>query len=142
MTKLNNEQAARALSLDQSITVEITRFKEVVRRHAKYDFLGYLGIRIVGKPNTPVAGLNLFMNLEAKVLPNGFYLDMPTEKGKDGNFYSDACFGSAETRAVVTLKVFQSEAVQTAIRNCAALPKPGAEQTQVAAPTGSNPYAS
>ena len=144
------EQKTRALNLHKALNVEIatdkdgnTRARKVIRRHQKYDFLGYLPLVITGAPGTPFEGFKLFFNAQAKILPGGFYLDMPQEQGKNGNYYSDVCFGSAETRAVITHKVASTPLIQSWIQECAALPKPGQEQAEVSAQAAGdeNPYA-
>lgn len=133
----NKEQSARAFNIHKLLGVELVRIKEVIRRHANYTFMGYITVKFVGRAGTPLEGFVFFQKFEAKILKYGFHLETPQEKGNDGGWYSDSCFGSRETRAVITRQVEELPEVQAWLKAAAT---PESTETPASDEGDDNPY--
>lgn len=127
ITTLNADEKRQARSNWQVLDI-IVKFNPFVRRHAKHDFLGYVNLEVAGKPGTPVEGLKFFLNdCQAKILPKGFHLDMPSEKAAketDDRYFSKFAPGTKVTRAVLEMAVLANADVQAAIEKVKTMERP------------------
>lgn len=117
MNDPNFKQKCAAIWPAYANNTTIDRFHEKIAVHAKSVFLGYadltLGLILQGGH---VAQWKL-RGVEVKMLNGKAHLDMPSDKGADGNYYPQFFPKTAEDREIVTTLVFSSEAVKTAIEN-------------------------
>lgn len=95
----------------------IDRFHEKIAVHAKSVFLGYvdltLGLILQGGH---VAQWKL-RGVEVKMLNGKAHLDMPSDKGADGNYYPQFFPKTAEDREIITTLVFSAPAIKQAVEN-------------------------
>ena len=114
-----NQQVAENLWNACSITVD--RFHTKVIPHEKSTFLGYADITVDVTAALPGLKLKL-RGIEAKVLKGNNHLDMPSEKGEDGQYYPRFFPLTGELRAVLTAAIFNDGQVSAAVEAAKSMP--------------------
>lgn len=101
--------ATIAATLFDALVISIDRVKAHVKSNPKVEMLGFVDISLT-IPSCAGFALKL-RNLEVKILNGKPRIDTPSEKGADGKWYPIFFPLSAETRAVITAKVFGAQEV-------------------------------
>jgi hypothetical protein len=127
-----------AASLYESVRVTIDRFHTHIVCKTKVQLLGFADVSLE-IPSVPGFALKL-RGIEVKVLNGKPRIDTPSERGKgtDKAFYPIYFPKSAEMRAVLTARIFETQEVSNAVATAEQQRTSGATDTQ----TGSNPFAS
>jgi len=112
-----------AARLWDSLTVTVDRFAEKVKVHEKSVFLGYADITVDATAALPGFKLKL-RGVGVKILKGNPYLDMPSEKGADGQYYPRFFPLTGELRTVMTTACFQNEQVNSSMERAAAAAQP------------------
>ena len=123
MAELNKVVAAR---LWEMCDITVDRFHAKIVKHDKSIFLGYADITI----DIPkLEGFTLKLRgINVKVLKGEPFLDMPSEKGADGEFYPTYFPKKNELRAVLTTAIFKDQRVLDTIEAAAQAPVEAEEQ--------------
>ncbi len=117
MAKLDSKIAAK---LWDAVVITMERFHAKIVVHEKSTFLGYADITLTA-PGLP--GFSLKMRgIEAKILKGNMYIDFPSERGADGNFYPQFFPKTAEMRAVLTSAIFADQRVLDTVESAAQAP--------------------
>jgi len=127
-----------AASLYESVKVVIDRFHAHIVCKTKVQLLGFADVSLE-IPSVPGFALKL-RGIEVKVLNGKPRIDTPSERSKgagDTQFYPIYFPKSAEMRAVLTARIFETQEVSNAVATAEQQRTSGATETQ----TGSNPFA-
>lgn len=126
-----------AATLFENLEVTIDRTHAHLVCNPKVDMLGFVDVSLT-IPSVPGFALKL-RNLEVKILNGKPRIDTPSERGKgtDKAFYPIYFPKSAETRAVLTAKIFGTQEVSNWVEAAAQARTSGATPAQSA----SNPFA-
>jgi DNA-binding cell septation regulator SpoVG len=128
--------ATIAATLFDALIVTIDRVKAHVKSNPKVEMLGFVDVSLT-IPTCAGFAFKL-RNLEVKILNGKPRIDTPSEKGSDGKWYPIYFPLSAETRAVLTAKVFAVQEVSNWVAEAAQRrSNSGATNTQ----SESNPFA-
>jgi len=142
------------MSIDQNVasrlweacTILVDRFHAKIIPHEKSTFLGYADITLNVSNALPGMKLKL-RGIEVKILKGTQHLDMPTEKGADGQYYPRFFPLSGELRAVLTTAIFRNEQVASCLEAAKNMPAPQAASAvqsdspfAPAAASNDNPY--
>lgn len=129
-----------AANLWNALTISVDRFHAQLKRRENVQFLGFADITVDATRALPGMKLKL-RGIEVKVLKGNPHIDMPSEKGQDGQYYPRYFPLTGELRAVLTSAIFQNPGVKAAVEQCAQLPVEGATSAPAAAATSaSNPF--
>lgn len=142
-----DQNVAAALWEASAITVD--RFHAKIIPHEKSTFLGYADITVDCTSKVPGLKLKL-RGIEVKVLKGNNHLDMPSEKGADGQYYPRFFPLTGELRAVLTTAIFMNPQVAASVEAAKTMPAPQAASTPAegagapaaAAAGGDNPFTS
>lgn len=129
---LTPEEIQKVKNLHSQLDVQVARFSPAIKRHNKFDFIGYTDLRLVGRPGTLLDGFNLFLpGIEVKNLrqSRGYVLDFPSKRGKgdrQNSFFNVFAPGSKITRHLLEVLTSRHPEIKTAWAQCMAeeLPKP------------------
>ena len=127
-----------AASLYESVKVVIDRFHTHIVCKSKVQLLGFADVSLE-IPSVPGFALKL-RGIEVKVLNGKPRIETPSERSKgagDKQFYPIYFPKSAEMRAVLTARIFETQEVSNAVATAEQQRTSGATDTQ----TGSNPFA-
>jgi hypothetical protein len=127
-----------AASLYESVSIVIDRFHTHIVCKSKVQLLGFADVSLE-VPSVPGFALKL-RGIEVKVLNGKPRIDTPSERSKgagDAQFYPIYFPKSAEMRAVLTARIFETQEVSNAVATAEQQRTQGATPTQ----TGSNPFA-
>jgi len=127
-----------AATLYESVRVSIDRFHAHIVCKSKVQLLGFADVSLE-VPSVPGFALKL-RGIEVKVLNGKPRIDTPSERSKgagDAQFYPIYFPKSAEMRAVLTARIFETQEVRNAVATAEQMRTQGATETQ----TGSNPFA-
>ncbi len=129
--------ATIAASLFDNLEITIDRTHAHLVCNPKVDMLGFVDVSLTMN-SVPGFALKL-RNLEVKILNGKPRIDTPSERGKgtDKAFYPIYFPKSAETRAVLTAKIFAAQEVCNWVEAAAQQRTAGATSTQ----SVSNPFA-
>jgi hypothetical protein len=128
-----------AASLYESVSIVIDRFHAHIVCKSKVQLLGFADVSLE-IPSVPGFALKL-RGIEVKVLNGKPRIDTPSERSKgagDTQFYPIYFPKSAEMRAVLTARIFETQEVSNAVATAEQQRTQGATDTQ----SGSNPFAS
>jgi hypothetical protein len=128
-----------AASLYESVSIVIDRFHAHIVCKSKVQLLGFADVSLE-IPSVPGFALKL-RGIEVKVLNGKPRIDTPSERSKgagDTQFYPIYFPKSAEMRAVLTARIFETQEVCNAVATAEQQRTQGATDTQ----SGSNPFAS
>lgn len=114
----------------------IDRFHQKIVHHEKSVLFGYADVTVVIRTAHGALCPIKLRGLVVKSLKGEPRLDMPAEKGSDGEFYDQFMPRSAALRTVLTTFVFSDPEVQAAVK--AAAQEPAGEQP-AAGSTGDAP---
>lgn len=130
-----------AANLWNSLSISVDRFHAQLKRRENVQFLGFADITVDATKALPGMKLKL-RGVEVKVLKGNPHIDMPSEKGQDGQYYPRYFPLTGELRAVLTTAIFQNPGVASAVEACAKLPVEGATTAPAAAAASgaSNPF--
>ena len=103
----------------------IDRFHKKIVPHDKSVLFGYADVTLVIKTASGVKCPVKLRGLVVKSLKGNPHIDMPAEKGGDGEFYDHFMPRSAALRTVLTTFVFADEEVQAVIAEAASAPIEG-----------------
>ena len=118
----NVENEAGFLWEDICDESRVDRFHKKIVPHEKSVLFGYADVTIVIQTKSGVKCPIKLRGLVVKSLKGNPHIDMPAEKGSDGEFYDQFMPRSAALRTVLTTFVFSDPEVQEAIAEAANAP--------------------
>jgi DNA-binding cell septation regulator SpoVG len=124
----------------------IDRFHRKIVPHAQSVLFGYADVTLVVKTATGVKFPIKLRGIVVKSLKGKAHIDMPSEKGADGEFYDHFMPRSAALRTVLTTLIFADQEVQATLAEAANTPAQAPvsqPEPQVDAPAirSGNPFA-
>ena len=117
----------------------IDRFHEKIVPHEKSTLFGYADVTIVIATAHGVTCPIKFRGLVVKSLKGRPHIDMPADKGSDGDFYDQYMPRSKALRTVLTSLIFADPEVQATVQRASAAP--AATATPTATPVANAPAA-
>jgi len=117
----------------------IDRFHAKIVPHEKSVLFGYADVTLVIQTKSGVKCPIKLRGLVVKSLKGNPHIDMPAEKGSDGEFYDQFMPRSAELRTVLTTFIFSDEEVQATVAEAANAPAEGASTASADAGTTGAP---
>lgn len=132
-------EQAIAANLYESVSITVDRFHAHVVCKSKVQLLGFADISLT-IPSIPGFAMK-FRGLEVKVLNGKPRIDTPSERSKgagDTQYFPIYFPKSAEMRAVLTARVFETQEVRNAIATAEQMRSSASAE---GAQTGSNPFA-
>lgn len=117
-TNIDQNIASR---LWEACSITVDRFHAKIMPHEKSTFLGYADITVDASAGVPGLKLKL-RGIEVKVLKGNNHLDMPSEKGADGQYYPRFFPLTGEFRAVLTTAIFRNPQVIATVEAAKAMP--------------------
>jgi hypothetical protein len=126
-----------ALLWEDIQSTNIDRWHENIVPHEKSVLFGYCDVTLVIRTASGVLCPVKLRGIVVKSLKGNPHLDMPAEKGGDGEYYEHFMPRSAALRTVLTTLIFQDEGVQATIANATEAPADAPAASAAApAPTG------
>ena len=107
----------------------IDRFHEKIVPHEKSTLFGYADVTIVIATAHGVTCPIKLRGLVVKSLKGRPHIDMPAEKGSDGDYYDQFMPRSAALRTVLTSLIFADPEVQATVQRASAAPAATASPT-------------